>query len=335
MEILEWTKPDLLETSGNYWKTFAIHTGVKLDIFTLIGEKSVSASDICDSLNGDLRGVRPLLNALAALKLLAKTGDTYTNTPFSLKFLSKNSPEYTGFIILHHHHLVESWNRLSESVLTGRPVRQRSSSHTSSDMERESFLMGMFNIAMGLAPMVAKNLDLSGKETLLDMGGGPGTYAIHFCLENPGLKASVFDLPTTRTFAENTIRRFSLSERIDFIEGSFLEDTLTLPHRFDAAWLSHILHGEGPDDADRIVRHAVSALNPGGTVYIQEFVLDNTMDSPLFPALFSLNMLVGTDQGQAYSEGQLMDMLKKNGLNDIRRLPITGPNNTGIVCGTL
>jgi hypothetical protein len=59
------------------------------------------------------------------------------------------------------------------------------------------------------------------------------------------------------------------------------------------------------------------------------------MDSPLFPALFSLNMLVGMDQGQAYSEGQLMAMLEKNGLKDIRRLPINGPNNTGIVCGTL
>jgi hypothetical protein len=32
------------------------------------------------------------------------------------------------------------------------------------------------------------------------------------------------------------------------------------------------------------------------------------MDSPLFPALFSLNMLPGTDSGKAYSEQQLMDM---------------------------
>jgi hypothetical protein len=66
---------------------------------------------------------------------------------------------------------------------------------------------------------------------------------------------------------------------------------------------------------------------------IHEFILNNDMASPLFPTLFSINMLVGTDDGQAYSEEQLMAMLERNGVGDIRRLPINGPTPTGIVCG--
>ena len=50
---------------------------------------------------------------------------------------------------------------------------------------------------------------------------------------------------------------------------------------------------------------------------VHDFILNNTMDGPLFPALFSLNMLVGTAQGQAYSEKQIMDMLEKAGVKKI------------------
>jgi hypothetical protein len=55
------------------------------------------------------------------------------------------------------------------------------------------------------------------------------------------------------------------------------------------------------------------------------------MDGPLFPALFSLNMLVETDSGQAYSEQQIMDMLAEGGVTDIRRLPVQTPNDSGVI----
>jgi len=57
------------------------------------------------------------------------------------------------------------------------------------------------------------------------------------------------------------------------------------------------------------------------------------MDGPLFPALFSLNMLLDTDSGQAYSEQQLMDILAEAGLKDIKRLPVQTPNDSGLITG--
>ncbi|MBT8331044.1 MAG: methyltransferase, partial [Deltaproteobacteria bacterium] len=161
------------------------------------------------------------------------------------------------------------------------------------------------------------------------LGGGPGTYAIHFCRHNPDLKATVFDLPTTRPFAEQTIKRFELSDRIDFQAGNYLKDEIK--GRYDAAWLSHILHAEGPDGCHQIIQKAVAALKPGGIIIIHEFILNNSMDGPLFPALFSLNMLLGTEAGQAYSEQQLRDMLSAAGAKEINRLPVRTPNDSGII----
>lgn len=329
----DWTKPRLLELSGSYWQTCTLHTGVKMAVFSTIGGNALSAKDVAEKVCADVHGMETLLNALCAMGLLVKNDRTYSNTEFSAKFLDKNSPDYTGFIIMHHHHLVDSWNRLSEAVVSGKPCRERSA--TSSDTERESFLMGMFNIAMGLAPSFAKEIDLKGRKKFLDLGGGPGTYAIQFCLANPDMTATVFDLPTTRVFAERTIDRFGLNDRIDFKEGSYLDMNVPLDRVYDVAWTSHNLHGEGPEAAERIVAHAVSAVKPGGLVMIHEFILNNDKTGPLFPALFSINMLVGTDSGRAYSEAELTAMMEKHGVRDIRRLPLSAAVSSGVLCGRI
>jgi SAM-dependent methyltransferase len=331
MSEADWTRERLMEVSGGYWAACALHAGLKLRVFDALGAGGGSVSGVAAACSSDGRGVVVLLNALAAMGLLSKEGDHFANTPVSLELLCTTSPHYLGHILLHHHHLMERWARLPEAVRSGRPVAV-ASSHTRDEAEQEAFLMGMFNIASGMAPRVVKALDLSGRRRLLDLGGGPGTYAIQFCLENPGLSAVIFDLPGTRPFAEKTVERFGLSGRVGFAAGDFNEDPL--PSGFDVAWLSQILHGEGPEDCARLVAKAAKALLPGGILLIHEFLLEDTMDRPLHPALFSLNMLVGTEKGQSYSEGQVRAMMEGGGLHDIRRIDLPAPATSAILCGT-
>ena len=175
--------------------------------------------------------------------------------------------------------------------------------------------MGMFNNAMLQAPGLVETIDLSENRHLLDLGGGPGTYAIHFCQKNPLLKAVVFDLPTTRPYAEKTIAKFGLSERISFMAGDYV--TRALQGRYDAIWMSHILHGEGPVACQDMIQKAAAVLEPGGILLIHDFILDDTRDGPLFAALFSLNMLAGTPEGRSYGQQELVDMMTRAGLRDI------------------
>lgn len=331
MDATEWNPGKLLETSGYYWRTCTLHAGVKLGIFTHLGDGSLTAADLAASLGADAGALDRLLNAITAMGLLVKSERTFSNTPAALTYLSQASPSYIGHMILHHQNLVESWAQLDVSVRTGQRVRHRSSGWNPE--ERENFLMGMFNNAMLMAPRVVGAIDLSKCRRLLDLGGGPGTYAIHFCLANPDLTATVFDLSTTRPFAEKTIARFDLSERVAFQDGDYLVDEIA--GKFDGAWLSHILHAEGPEGCRTIVRKAVSALETGGRIIVHDFLLDETRDRPLFPALFSLNMLLGTESGRAYTEGEVFDMLAEAGAKDIRRLPFQGPTESGLIIGTV
>ncbi len=332
MERKSWTPAELLQLSGGYWSACALHAGVKLDLFTPLADGALAATELAGRLKTDPRGLVMLLNALAAMDLVEKRGEAYEATTFAARFLSRASRDYLGHIILHHHHLMTGWAHLDEGVRSGGPILERVS-HDSDETARESFLMGMFNLAMQIAPRIAAGIDLTGRHRLLDLGGGPGTYAIHFCQKNPRLSAVVYDLPTTRRFAEAAIARFGLGDRIAFAAGDYLRDAI--PGTFDVAWLSHILHSEGPEGCAVILRKAVEALEPGGLVLVQEFILDDAKDGPLFPALFSLNMLLGTLNGQAYSRRELVAMMESAGARDVRRLPIELPNGAGVLAGTV
>ena len=112
MNDIQWHPGTLLETSGSYWKTCTLHTGVNLDVFTVIGKKSLSVDDICKKTDTDPRGMSVLLNALSAMELIIKTGSLYSNSSPALTFLSKDSQKYIGFMIMHHHYLMESWSKM-------------------------------------------------------------------------------------------------------------------------------------------------------------------------------------------------------------------------------
>ena len=325
----KWNRGDLLSTSSAYWKGCALQAGVRLGVFTALDDERLHLDEVVGKIEADPRGTEYLLNALAAMDLLIKDGAYYANSQQAQELLSKNSKMYMGHIILHHHHILDGWAQLDLAVKNGAPVQKRSYGE---DVERESFLMGMFNLAMGIAPLLAAQVDLSGRTRLLDLGGGPGTYAIHFCQANPELSTVIFDRSTTEPFARKTVAQFGLSERIDFAAGDFNSDPIS-GGPYDAAWVSHILHSNSPQECQQLINKTVEVMKPGGLVLIHEFVLEDTKDAPEFAALFSLNMLINNPGGRSYSEGELKEMLLNAGVKDIARHSFQGPNDSSIIYG--
>lgn len=324
-----WNAGRLVSVSGGYWEAFAIHAGVCLDVFTMLGKERLDAATLAGRVGADGRSLESLLNALTAMGLLQKTEGTFMNSEASSAFLVSTSSDYVGDMIRHHHHLVSSWSRLEEVVRKGLPVRKKRRSKE----EIKSFLLGMTTQARRIAPRVAAEIDLYNRRHLLDLGGGPGTFAVHFCLANREMRATVFDLPYTKPFAMKVIEEAGLTNRVSFVAGDYLRDGIGGP--YDVVWLSHVLHSMGPQDCQFLINKAASSLEPGGLVLVHDFFLSDTRDSPLFPALFSLNMLANTQEGRSYSEKEIRDALGKAGVKEVIRLPFRGPSDSGILCGRL
>ena len=325
----KWNRGDLLSVSSAYWRGCALQAGVRLGAFSVLGSATLSAKEVAGDLGADVRATGLLLDALAGMGLLEKHEGRYRNSQTAREMLVAGLPGYMGHIILHHHHILDGWAQLDQAVLRGGPVQRRS---YGAEIERESFLMGMFNLAMGVAPTLAAQLPLAGRRRLLDLGGGPGTYAIHFCLAYPGMQAVIYDRPTTESFARETVEKFGLTGNIDFHPGDFTCDPIG-GGPYDAAWLSHILHSNNMEKCQVIIDKAAAALETGGIVMVHDFILDDSKDSPEFATLFSLNMLIGNGHGRSYSEEEIRGMLEKSGFCRIERLSFRAPNDSSVMIG--
>ncbi|BHH84850.1 methyltransferase [Desulforhopalus sp. 52FAK] len=323
----DWNVGILLGVSSGYWRGCALQAAVRLKIFSILDSNSMDAEEIADLASTNSRATELLLDALSAMGLLVKAGNRYTNSHFAQKHLHEESQEYMGHIILHHHHILDGWAQLDKAVCTGQKIEKRS---YGAEIERESFLLGMFNLAKGIAPQIAASINLSGRKRLLDLGGGPGTYSIHFCKENPELEAVIFDRPTTEPIAAKVIASHNLSDRISF-EGGDFNTTPLEKNSFDVAWLSHILHSNSYEECERCIENTAEALTPGGLLLIHDFILNSEKNGPEFPALFSLNMLVGTDQGRSYSDLEIIAMLQRAGLTEISHHSFRAPNDSSII----
>jgi|WetSurMetagenome_2_1015567.scaffolds.fasta_scaffold20466_5 hypothetical protein len=318
---------DLHELGVSYWRACALHTAVKLRVFTHLGPYSMDADELAERMQTEPRATGLLLNAVTALGLVKKTGDKYANTPFSRQHLDEEGPNFMGNIIYHYLHMYADWGLLAEAVRTGKSVVRRE------DRDEESvkqFLLGMHNLAVRGAEVLAHRLDLSGRKHMLDLGGGPGTYSLYFCRSNPKLSAVIFDLPDTEPIAAKKIASFELTDRVRFHPGNFHNDPLP-PGPFDLVFMSHILHGASTTQCAELFQKVFPVVSPGGEVIIQEFVLNEDKTEPTFAAMFSLNMLLHTPRGRSFSLDEISTWLEDAGFTKATPYHCDLPNDASLV----
>lgn len=318
----------LFQISRGFWQSSLLHTAVRLNIFTELSAKPLTAIELASRINADKRATELLLNALVGMDLLKKEGNMYFNTSLSKKFLVEDSPLYLGFIIRHIANMYSYWGRLEEAIKNDRPLR----SPIRNPEEMENFILGMHNLAQNIAPILIKNINLEGIKNLLDLGGGSGTYSIHFCKAYPNLKVTLCDLPNVLPITERVIKSFGMSDCIRLVARDFHKDPLPSP--FDVAWLSNILHGSSPGLCESLIKKVYNILNPKGKIIIQDFILDETKTKPPFASLFALNMLIHTSGGRTYSLSEIKNWLIGAGFTHIKRLKIRLPNDASIIMAT-
>ena len=289
-----------------------ILTANNLRVFDYL-KKASSAIEIAGKLKTDPRATEILLDALAGIGLVSKSrGGRYRNAPVSNRYLVKGACLYQGDIIKHSSTLWQNFSALDEVVKTGRPARR--------GFDHESFIMGMHNLAVLRTASLIKAVGLKRVETMLDLGGGPGTNAI--AVAKRGVTVTVFDLPDTIKIARKIARREGISG-IRFITGDFRVDGIG--SGYDFILLSQIFHAFSAEENMALLRKCNTAMNPGGRVVVQEFPIDETKTTPARSALFSVNMLVGTEKGRCYSPKEIKHWLAETGFKNItiKHLPET------------
>ncbi len=73
------------------------------------------------------------------------------------------------------------------------------------------------------------------------------------------------------------------------------------------------------EDAQRVVQNLSGAIEPGGTVYIVDAILDDSRLSPPSALRFNLSAINAFEAGAAYTEHEGREWLKTAGFVDIER----------------
>ncbi len=304
-----------------FWQARPVLTAVNFNIFEHT-KNSASAQDVARKIKADPRAAEILLDALAGLGLLKKSRGAYRNSKEAELFLVKDSPYYQGAIARHADNLWNSWSHLDEVLRTGKPAPR-----DGDRFDLEAFIMGMHNLAILKAGDIIKAIGMKGVHSALDLGGGPGTYSME--MARAGVESvTIFDQPDVIKIAQKNTRRHGI-RAVKFMKGNFNKDGFGAG--YDLVFMSNILHSNSYGECQSLLKRAKAALNPGGRAVINEFYLKNGRTEPLGGALFSINMLVNTQGGRAYTGGELKGFLRKAGFRDIKAKILFG--DTIVVMG--
>ena len=321
----------IMQLATGHWSLKALAVAVDLSIFTSLKDQELTAMQLGKLLKVPLHSIERLLNANAALGFLDKSGDKYRNTDVAETYLVDGLPSYLGdFVKLAGIYGFAKWTRFKECVVNDSPIEDIDDDFRHSEDRMQYFIRAMHNNAKGPARFLTTIPNLEGRNHLLDLGGGSGVYCIALTEKYQNLRATLIDFPPVCKVAMEFVQDSHTRDRIEIIEGDLLTDELTV--KGDIILLSQVLHGMSEQQCRKLVNKCYDWTLPGGIVIIHEFILDDSKASPLYPALFALNMLITTPGGNAYTKGELTGWLKEAGYRKISYHSTQGPSTFIIGC---
>ena len=299
---------ELLKTVEGCRKYQTIVAAHDLGFFPAIATPA-TAAEVAKKLGTDPTTTEDILIALSAMKLARFREGRYELAPVAREMLLPESLRYIGGLLKLDQDLMRRFSHLSEIAKTGIwPERPVAPEDHEGDWE-DTFIYAMQGYsASGAAGWLALRVDLSDKRNLLDIGGGPGIYSIALCQRFPHLRATVWDLPRAIKIASGYVGRYGMSERVSLHPGDWNTDDFG--SGYDALLMSNILHGEGSLAKEKLEK-AMNALEPGGLLIIQDFLIRDDNSGPQTAALFRI--MVG-----AYHQSEMLKLIERAGFKEVK-----------------
>jgi ubiquinone/menaquinone biosynthesis C-methylase UbiE len=296
-----------------YQKTAALHAAVDLQVFTAIGAGATTVDAIARQCKASQRGIRILCDYLVIEGLLEKANQAYRLTPDSALFLDQQSQQYMGGMLqfLHAPRFWEAAMHLTETVRTGHTTLGDGIAGDEAE-EWVSFARHMQPMAAGPSQFIANLVVTEGvPKRVLDIAAGHGLYGIAVALQAPEAEIVAQDWPKVLAVAEDNATAAGVSARHRLLPGdAFKVDFGT---GFDLVLITNFLHHFDEATCIRFLRKVRASMEPGGRLVTLEFIPNEDRVTPARAAAFSLNMLLQTPAGDAYTESDLFRMLSAAG----------------------
>jgi len=295
------------------WASSILGSAARHGIFTVLEERPDNTEGVARRAGISARGAQALLDGVTGLGLLRLSSGTYENTAEASAFLVKGKPAYLGAMAEIFLEDFAMWQKLPEAAKTGLPTAV----HTA-DVADNPFwhvlVTAIAPLSFPVAQMAAERLGIAaaGPIAWLDVGGGSGVWSAAWLGANKQATAYQLDWPQVNAIGRQFVGAFGVGERFRTIDGDFHVTDFGAA-KYDYAIYSHIAHQESPSENIATLRRLRTALKPGGTLVINDFILNDDRTGHPFAMMFAAQMLVVTKEGFTYRQSDYRSWLQSAG----------------------
>ena len=325
--------PDTIIQLGlSFWASKTLLSACELGLFSELAAGSLGLRELTERFQLHPRSARDFVDALVALKMLARDGDRYANTPATSMFLDRAKPTYVGGILeMANARLYSFWGSLTEALRTGEPQNEARGGGQSffealyqDPVRLKGFMKAMTGLSLGTVVAIAEKFPWAEYRTFADVGTAQGGLPVQVALAHPHLTGIGFDLPVIGPIFDEYVRSHDLSNRLRFQPGDFFQDALPSA---DVIVMGHILHDWDLDQKRHLIAKVFDALPKRGAFIAFEAIIDDQRRENAFGLLMSLNMLIETQGGFDYTGADCEAWMRKAGFRETRVEHLVGPDS--------
>ena len=308
---------ETLEIAERFFDSVVLFALFDAGVFRVLASGPKSLQELREQIGGDEESLRATLDAAVAVKVLSRQDGQYSASQALLDCLGReSSPAYLGEWVAFLHALTGPLAQLGEAIRSGSTPGALFEDMSGDNLAAKRMTAAMDVYARTRGIEIADWLDFADTRRLLDLGCGPGTYAIAIVERHPQVQATLLDLPGPIAEARRLAQRRGMSDRLAFVEADAL--TYTTDDRYDTVLVSNTLHMIGPEASITLLARCFDLLVPGGRVIVQAQYLDDSRVSPRWPTLLNLIQRVATPHGRNHAIGETKEWMEQAGFRNLR-----------------
>jgi len=246
--------------------------------------------------------------------LLRRKDGRLRKAPDVERFLVEGNPNYAGPWMLFTKPAWAEWGRLAEHLRV-KELKTLGSIETFTVEDARRYHKATYSIGLGAGRRFVRQVDLSRRHRIIDIGGGSGAYCIAAAKAHPGIKATVLDLPPVCAVAREFIAENGVADRVEAQSCDFTSDPF--PSGADVAIMASNLPMYGREMIAKVIKKAFDALLPGGEMHLIGETVGDDKSGPIGPAYWGLGQAIQDSFGLAHSSAECIGYFRQAGFIDV------------------
>ncbi|MER5766607.1 methyltransferase [Streptomyces sp. NPDC001985] len=322
------TPMDLFRMITGHYVSGALHVAAGIELADRMAPGAHDYRALARATGTHPPALRRLLRFLASVGVVHDEGDDHFSLTGLGGHLRANAAGSLRAVALHHGGPTEraSWGELLHSVRSGGTAFEYAYGESvyaylaGRPAAAEVFDRAMDALAGPVAADVVEAYDFTGRELIVDVGGGKGGLLTAILRANPAARGIVFDAPQVIDGTRGAVNGAGLAGRCRCAGGDFFDE---VPAGGDVYLLKSVIHNWDDDRAGRILRNCRRAMAPDAVLLLVEIVLPGRVRPGLASRTATgcdLNMLVHTG-GRERTGDEYRALLDSAGLSLRRIVP--------------